>query len=124
MVHHLIQKGADINLANDANLTLLHFAAREGNKVLCEYLLDNGLDINAANDNGKTALHVAAEKNHTDLVKMLLMRGADKELRNAWNKTAAESSGGKFVFNLITNHEPGMVYQNLEDISDDDEKDK
>jgi len=62
------------------------------------------------------------KKNNVPLIKSLLNKGANKEIRNGWNKTPAECAGGKFAFNLINNHQPGMEYQDLDDISDDDDK--
>ncbi len=52
----LIEKGADVNLADNKGLTSLHMAGRRGTKEIVILLLDNGANAGAADSQGKTAL--------------------------------------------------------------------
>ena len=63
----LLDKGADINAKNEADLTPLMAAAREGRIDIAKLLLDNGADINAKNEADLTPL-MAAAREQLDLV--------------------------------------------------------
>ena len=55
----LLEEGADINAANEADFTALHGAAFRGLNEVIEYLVANGADINARDFRGRTAYRMA-----------------------------------------------------------------
>jgi ankyrin repeat protein len=75
MVEFLIAKGVDIQNKNSFGETLLHEAARIGDREIVELLLDRGLDFQAKDNEGETLLHEAAWSNNTKLLQFLLDRG-------------------------------------------------
>ncbi len=71
------ERQADINKKYDANMTLLHFASRQGHLEIVKYLLERGSDVEAQDTFGQTPLHLAAKWNQYEIVKFLLEKGAD-----------------------------------------------
>src|SRR3990167_6892494 len=59
------------------NISLLHLAAKCGNKNIVQMLIDNKANINQAENNGVTPLFIAAHNGHKDIAKMLIDNGAD-----------------------------------------------
>ncbi|KAH0537991.1 hypothetical protein KQX54_002883 [Cotesia glomerata] len=57
--------------------TVLHLAARNGNKVMLEILLKEGADVQARDEKDETPLHVAITKENTEAVGLLIQHGAD-----------------------------------------------
>jgi ankyrin repeat protein len=55
--------GGDPNSADTTGITVLHFAAQEGNDELLTILLEAGANVNAIDTKGETALHYAAKSN-------------------------------------------------------------
>jgi hypothetical protein len=72
----LIEKNADINLANAENATPLFIAAARGNLEISALLIDKGADVNAKTTFGWAPLHVAAFKGYDTLATRLLEAGA------------------------------------------------
>ncbi|MDR1007777.1 MAG: ankyrin repeat domain-containing protein [Campylobacteraceae bacterium] len=101
LVKLLLEKGADVNAANDFNKTALMYAAQFNLYDTAKMLLDNGINVNAIIDDikspysncrsiniyGVSALHYAARYADIDFIKLLLGNGADKELKDTNNKT-------------------------------------
>lgn len=80
----LIDKGADINLADNNGCTPLHIAAGRGNILVVNLLYEEGADHKATDGSGRTVLHHAASWGHVGLVELCLDNGADI---NAVSKT-------------------------------------
>lgn len=80
-----------------------------------------GLPVNAVNANGKTPLHIASEKGHLDAIKVLLMSGASTTMVDGFGRTPAEC-GRVSAYKLISAHKPGMKYQLVADMPDEDGK--
>jgi ankyrin repeat protein len=79
----LIDKGADVNLADNTGWTPLMFAAEKGYLTITQALLSApGIDINAQKSNGATALYVAIANGQDDVVKALIDKGADVNIAN------------------------------------------
>jgi ankyrin repeat protein/mono/diheme cytochrome c family protein len=74
-VRGLLDRGASVNMRNDAGATALMWAAADVEKT--RLLIDRGADINARSDDGRTPLMIAAGRNgNAATVKLLLERGA------------------------------------------------
>jgi len=87
----LIERGADINCANQYGNTPLIEAARLGNLEMAQILTEKGVNINCANQHGNTPLMEAARCGNLEMVKILLMNRADKSLKN--NPTSKHPEG-------------------------------
>jgi hypothetical protein len=68
-------------------------------------------------------LHIASEKGHLDAIKVLLMAGASTTTLDGFGRTPAEC-GRVSAYKLISNHTPGMKYQLVADMQDEDGKKK
>ena len=77
----LIEKGADVNRANDANVTPLMWAVNDLAKT--RLLLEHGAAVNARSDDGRTPVFIAATQPSTaPIVNFLLDHGADANPAN------------------------------------------
>jgi ankyrin repeat protein len=81
-----LKDNPDLVFSKDNGDTLLHWAARNGQKDVAELLLANKADVNAKDNNGatplhramaNTALHIAARFAYKDFVEFLLANGAN-----------------------------------------------
>ena len=99
-----IEKGADIHARYEQDQTLLHVAAKKGNKEIVEFLLSMGADKEAKENKGKTPLHVAIDKGDKEIVELLLSKGADIEAKENQGKTplhVAIDKGDKEIVALL-----------------------
>ena len=55
----LIDKGADVNVANDAGMTPLHYAAQRGSDRIIEFLASKGARFDVKNKQGRTPAELA-----------------------------------------------------------------
>ena len=77
-VRHLIESGADVNVAGGDGMTPLHWAAEHGDLEIARLLLESGADVAAGTRIGTyTPLHLAAERGHAAVSKLLVEAGAD-----------------------------------------------
>jgi cytohesin len=103
----LIAKGADVNVKDFTDLTLLHFAARKDHHEVAELLIANSADVNAKERRGRTPLHTAAYWGGKEVAALLIAKGADV---NAKDKSAATPLGGAIrrkhteLANLLRKH--------------------
>jgi ankyrin repeat protein len=76
--------GADVNQADEFDLTLLILAAGYGNLAVIRCLLtDLGADVDRGTQQGATALHFAVQKGNLAVIRCLVMEyGADINLAN------------------------------------------
>ena len=82
----LIQRGADVNTADQNGTTLAMFAARAGNEKLLEFLLSNHANILIKSAYGDTAISLAALEGHLNSVKILAKAGAPIDLEpGSWS---------------------------------------
>jgi ankyrin repeat protein len=90
----LLEKGIDVNLADDKSRTALHFTVyREtdvyvDNVAVAEVLLEAGADMEAADEHGNTVLMAAAGRRLLRLISVLLKKGANVNARNYGRETA------------------------------------
>lgn len=96
--NYLLQKAANPNIANKLGITPLGFAARYGNKSLCNLLISYGAEINYQTPlDGTSPLMKAAESGHQEVVKLLLAKGASPKLKDKEGDTALDyATSGKF----------------------------
>ena len=75
LVRFLVQSGADPNVVDDKDETVLHRAADKGFFDIVRYLIQNGADVNLKDNSGLTPLHLAAGSGKLDIVKFMLEEG-------------------------------------------------
>lgn len=78
IVEWLVERGADVNLANTYGTPLFNHAAW-GDHDICQFLIAHGADVNIEAHGGRTALFSAAYAGtaNCDTVRLLLAHGAD-----------------------------------------------
>jgi len=64
--------GSNLNVEDDCDNTVLHYAATYTTKEVVEKLIKARADVDAVNQYGKNALHCAAEKGKTEIVALLI----------------------------------------------------
>lgn len=88
----------NVNLANRAGDTPLHYAARCFAPLeAVQMMLDKGADVNARNHGGQTPLDCAEEKQNTPLIELLCSHGA-KHGADLPRENTATSSGTKPIY--------------------------
>jgi len=87
LVASLIERGAELNTANNLGYTPLHYAASKCNKEIVRMLIDNGANVNSRSDFGYTPLHYAVNYCKMDIAKMLIDNGANINIRNIFGNT-------------------------------------
>lgn len=70
-----VGRGMDVNSSDEAGLSLLMRAAREGNLDLVDFLLRNRANVRAQTSWGDSAMSLAAQKGHTAVVRRLIEGG-------------------------------------------------
>jgi ankyrin repeat protein len=94
----LLDKGADVNIRNDAGATALLWAVDDVEKT--RLLLDHAANVNARSEDGLTALTVAASQAGSgSVVRLLLEHGAKLEGQPALS--AAASAGDEAVMRML-----------------------
>ncbi len=88
LVQLLLNKGADLSIADENGFTALHWAVMQGHKSMTQLLLDRGADVSVADAKGQTALHMAVLHDNENAVRLLLDRGADLSVADAKGQTA------------------------------------
>jgi serine/threonine-protein kinase len=93
VVRELLEKGAELNVRNNAGATPLHMA---DNAAVATLLLDKGAEVNAKDHNGETPLHHAANSGDVDLVRVLLHHGADVNARDDSGRTPLHAANSGY----------------------------
>ena len=78
----LEERPGDLNYADNAGNTPLHFAALPGYIKIVEFLLEQKCEVDPKNTDGETPLIDAVENGHVQVVKLLLNHGANPRQRN------------------------------------------
>ncbi|XP_019893462.2 probable serine/threonine-protein kinase DDB_G0282963 [Musca domestica] len=83
IVSLLLQQGADPNICDNDNNTVLHWAALHNNDLdTISVLLQTGINCNIQNVEGETPLHIACRHSSKNLSLLLIFNGADLMLKN------------------------------------------
>ena len=86
----LLEKGADVNLANEANTTPLHISARkdtpEIDRIFEIIIRNKKLNINAKDKDGYTPLMRAVEFEKVSFIKQIMKLKPDLEVKNVYGK--------------------------------------
>src|SRR4051812_20266284 len=75
-IAHYLESGGDVNLRGECGVTLLMFAAQEGQRPIVDLLLAAGADIDATSYHSWSAVALAAIAGHRRVVEHLIDRGA------------------------------------------------
>lgn len=81
----ILPRVQDLELVNEAGMTPLLQATRDGSVATVRALLDLGANMEAVNKYGQTALLLAAKAGHTEILIALLDGGAESR-QAAWDK--------------------------------------
>jgi len=73
----LLERGADVNMADRDGWTALMGATVQGHLELVALLLENGANESAKNNNGQTALVMATGLKHSEIIEVFLEHQAE-----------------------------------------------
>ena len=97
----LLQRGMDVNTADQTGTTLMMIAARNGNLPLLQALVARRASVNRRNQHGDTALLMAALKPAPEAAKTLIDSGADLNPSGWTPLHYAVFSGSKEIARLL-----------------------
>jgi ankyrin repeat protein len=89
----LVDAGLPVELADEADNTLLMLAAYHGHAALTAGLADRGADVNRLNGNNQAPLAGAVFKNEADVIRVLIEHGADLEAGTPSARATAQMFG-------------------------------
>jgi ankyrin repeat protein len=105
-VRNLIERGVNINFANERGITPLHKAVFISDKAMVESLLEYKPNVDLQTKDGRnTPLMLAAEKGNANILKLLLDNGANKKLKNRKGNTALDVAKDNKCRALLENHD-------------------
>lgn len=87
IVSYLINRGADVNLENEAGMTPLISAVRFDRIGNIKILLSKGADINYKNKYGNNAVMFAAADSNSETLELLINSRGDVNSRNSMKQT-------------------------------------
>lgn len=96
----LIQRGVNVNAANNQGKRALHFAAEYWGDIIKE-LLSAGADIDAQDNDGNTALIIECKKGSEKEARLLIRKGADINIKNKEGKSAADIAAEKGLADVL-----------------------
>ena len=79
LVRDLLVQGVDVNQADEANCTALHYACEFRQPEMVRLLLEYGADVNIRDVWGEDAFYMAGDNGELDIMEMLWRAGVDKE---------------------------------------------
>ena len=97
----LLDRGANVEAANEIGSAPLHEAAAAGDFEIVELLLDRGANVEAADDLGETPLHAAVLSSSVEVVELLLDRGANVEATTDSGQTPFDVAGNDAVRSVL-----------------------
>jgi len=81
-VKAMVEKGADVNLADTKGRTPLLFATYNKHFSIVEFLVSNDADVNLKDGDNQTALMYASRRSNNNLATFLLNNGAEVNVRS------------------------------------------
>lgn len=96
----LIQRGVNVNAANNQGKRALHFAAEYWGDIIKE-LLNAGADIDAQDNEGNTALIIECKQGSEKEARLLIRKGADSNIKNKEGKSAADIAAEKGLADVL-----------------------
>jgi len=103
----LLGHGADVNKADSAAWSPLHYAAWFGSSTaILQVLLDRGANVDALNDRHITPLYFASVAGHESQVKLLLQRGADRSIASRTGYTPLRAARVKGLDGVVALLDP------------------
>jgi ankyrin repeat protein len=87
LVRVLVEKGADVNVANKVGKTALHGASAWGYKEVVSYLLRSNANVYAEDYKGQTALHYAARGGIVAIIELLVNAGLSVDCKDYESET-------------------------------------
>ena len=84
----LLDKGWELDLADNIGWTPLHLAVGRGQVSMLQFLAGRGAEINTQDISKETPLHRAADVGEKAAVRLLLSLGADRSVENDEDETA------------------------------------
>jgi ankyrin repeat protein len=98
IINYFLEKGVDINKANNDGNTAFMNAASGRELAVLEQLLPKVKNINAVNNKGESALTLAIRSSSADVVSFLIKNGADINLK--------DKEGNTLAYYLIQSYRP------------------
>ncbi len=89
----LVDAGVPVELADEADNTLLMLAAYHGHAALTAGLAERGADVNRLNGNNQAPLAGAVFKNEADVIRVLIEHGADPDAGTPSARATAQMFG-------------------------------
>lgn len=89
----LVDAGLPVELADEADNTLLMLAAYHGHAALTAGLAERGADVNRLNGNNQAPLAGAVFKNEADVIRVLIEHGADPDAGTPSARATAQMFG-------------------------------
>ncbi|XP_036428016.1 LOW QUALITY PROTEIN: protein phosphatase 1 regulatory subunit 16A [Colossoma macropomum] len=86
-IRALIERGADLNAADEQGATLLHIAAANGYLSVGELLLEQRVRVEEKDSDGWTPLHAAACWGQLHMVELLVAHGANLNTKSVLEET-------------------------------------
>ena len=114
LVKLLLEHGANPNIANIGNVTVLIYAARRGLDDIVQLLLEHKANPDTQELAKETALFVAAEEGRKRSVELLLEHNASKELADGMDQTpllVAARHNYKDIVKLLLDHDDWIEHQ-------------
>ena len=109
VVEQLIEANIEINLADDAGKTALHWAAAVNNVDAVNVLLMNNANRDATDNKDETPLFLAAKEGSYQATKALLDHGANRDIQDHMDRLPTHIAGEKMhhdIVKLLEEHIP------------------
>ncbi len=116
-IKFLLGTGANPNVQNQDEKTLLHYVAKRNDTGGIGFLLGKGANPNVQDQSGKTPLHYAAENNCLQAIKFLLQKGADPNVQDQSGKTPLHYAAENNCLQAIELLLKAKADQNMQDQS-------
>ena len=87
---------------DEAEWTVLMYAANNGRKEIAELLIAKGADVNIKDKSGYTPLYAAAIDGHWEIAELLIAKGVDVNAKDSIGMTALDWALADMVDDKVT----------------------